>query len=184
MRLMFPKGKTFPLLSRYVGVSLPDITQSMRFVPFLQPFQRFWMTLRTRIQNSTSADLPSFSESFTNQTGQFLTFTSESGTSPGVRLFNWAKGRMKTFTSEGGMASRVPTAAVSESGMLNYFCLRIRPICYPFWNSWGRNVINNRLLDLLFRQAALSLVPLGLLGANLFHMSSRSISPPCSQTLM
>lgn len=25
---------------------------------------------------------------------------------------------MKTFTSEGGMASRVPTAAVSESGML------------------------------------------------------------------
>lgn len=156
----------------------------MRFVPFLQPFQRFWMTLRTRIQNSTSADLPSFSESFTNQTGQFLTFTSESGTSPGVRLFNWAKGRMKTFTSEGGMASRVPTAAVSESGMLNYFCLRIRPICYPFWNSWGRNVINNRLLDLLFRQAALSLVPLGLLGANLFHMSSRSISPPCSQTLM
>lgn len=65
MRLMFPKGKTFPFLSRYVGVSLPDITQSMRFVPFLQPFQRFWMTLRTRIQNSTSsrsADLPSFSE--------------------------------------------------------------------------------------------------------------------------
>lgn len=55
MRLMFPKGKTFPFLSRYVGVSLPDITQSMRFVPFLQPFQRFWMTLRTRIQNSTSA---------------------------------------------------------------------------------------------------------------------------------
>ena len=75
MRLMFPKGKTFPIPSRYVGVSLPDITQSMRFVPFLQPFQRFWMTLRTRIQNSTSADLPSFSESFTNQTGQFLTFT-------------------------------------------------------------------------------------------------------------
>lgn len=37
MRLMFPKGKTFPFLSRYVGVSLPDITQSMRFVPFLQP---------------------------------------------------------------------------------------------------------------------------------------------------
>ena len=65
MRLMFPKGKTFPFLSRYVGVSLPDITQSMRFVPFLQPFQRFWMTLRTCIQNSTSsrsADLPSFSE--------------------------------------------------------------------------------------------------------------------------
>ncbi|CAN8221984.1 unnamed protein product [Cochlearia groenlandica] len=111
------EGKTFPFLSRYVGVSLPDITQSMRFVPFLQPFQRFWMTLRTRIQNSTSADLPSFSESFTNQTGQFLTFTLESGTSPGVRLFNFSKGRMKTFTSEGGMASRVPTAAVSESGM-------------------------------------------------------------------
>lgn len=29
----------------------------------------------------------------------------------------------------------------------------------PFWNSWGRNVIKNRQLDLLFRQAALSLVP-------------------------
>lgn len=54
MHLMFPKGKTFPFLSRYAGVSLPDITQSMRFVPFLQPFQRFWMNLRTRIQNSTN----------------------------------------------------------------------------------------------------------------------------------
>lgn len=43
MHLMFPKGKTFPFFSRYVGVPLPDITQSMRFVPFLQPFQRFWM---------------------------------------------------------------------------------------------------------------------------------------------
>lgn len=55
MRLIFPKGKTVPFLSRYVGLSLPDITQSMRFVPFLQPFQRFWMTLRTRIRNSTSS---------------------------------------------------------------------------------------------------------------------------------
>ena len=43
MHLMFPKGKTFPFFSRYVGVPLPEITQSMRFVPFLQPFQRFWM---------------------------------------------------------------------------------------------------------------------------------------------
>lgn len=34
MRLIFPKGKT---------------------APFLQPFQRFWMTLRTRIRNSTSS---------------------------------------------------------------------------------------------------------------------------------
>ncbi|CAI8617863.1 unnamed protein product [Vicia faba] len=94
------------------------------------------------------------------------------------RLFNWAKGRMKTFTSEGGMASRVPTAAVSESGMLNYFCLRIRPICYPFWNSWGRNVINNRLLDLLFRQAALSLVPLGLFGGQPVPYEQQEHKPP------
>ncbi|CAI8592972.1 unnamed protein product [Vicia faba] len=85
---------------------------------------------------------------------------------------------MKTFTSEGGMASRVPTAAVSESGMLNYFCLRIRPICYPFWNSWGRNVINNRLLDLLFRQAALSLVPLGLFGGQPVPYEQQEHKPP------
>ena len=49
------KREDCPLPFWYVGLSLPDITQSMRFVPFLQPFQRFWMTLRTRIRNSTSS---------------------------------------------------------------------------------------------------------------------------------
>ncbi|GAU43899.1 hypothetical protein TSUD_399470 [Trifolium subterraneum] len=46
-------------------------------------------------------------------------------------LFNWAKGRMKTLTSEGGMASRVPTAAVSESGMLNYLAFSSRYLDLP-----------------------------------------------------
>lgn len=42
---------------------------------------------------------------------------------------------MKTFTSEGGMASRVPTAAVSESGMLKVHAFVSE--LYPFFTVFG-----------------------------------------------